>query len=246
MPAGTRQLLAQAGIEVAPALPAGQVVGQPAAQHPGPVRGVLEADREHRAQALQEVAGKIGRKPLRLDGAETQQRQQPAARHQRHQRHAAERRAVPEQQVVVGPPVGPEPRPRQVRRQRRDADERIRELDVGEIADRLAEPDQQVTKLVARVLDHERDAAQRVGPRKAGGRLAQQFRQGFGAHQTQFAIKAALQYLLVGARCLQQLAVACLQLGEFAAQLGAVSGRPRRASRHGCCAPGALEVRPSR
>ena len=86
---GARELLAQAIVEIAPVVPAGQEVRDAAAHQPRAIHRVLQADRDDDAQVREKIRRQIAGETLRIAAAERDHADRAVVARQRDQRDAA-------------------------------------------------------------------------------------------------------------------------------------------------------------
>ena len=149
--------------------------------------------------------------------------------------------AVPgKQQLMIAAHVRPEPRAMERIELRRQPDEAVREHHVREILDPQVIGDQQVTNLVLRVQQQQRDRFQRVRFLEAAADRVERLRQVLRLEQLELTLLAALEQALVVGGLVDERRNARAQLADFAFEVArrhqASSGRarPARYSRPRC------------
>ena len=161
---GARQLLAQARVQVAAVVEAGEEVGQPAAHQARAVHRVLDADGGDHAQVREEVARQLAREAERIQAREHQHPVELLVAAQRDERQAPGRVPPWHQQLVVGLAEGPEPGALQVRELRGDGHQRIHEVHPLQLLGDQPVAGEQVADLVLRVVQDQR-TRRRAGTR---------------------------------------------------------------------------------
>ncbi len=212
------QLLTQARIQIAPVVEAGEKVSEAAAHEPRAIRRVLEAQGCNMAEVGQEIAREVRVEAERVGAREQQYAFQLVRVPQRNQCNAAKLARDAAERLVVAV-VRAEPGLVELRELRQELRQGVDELYFRQVLEHRGVAPEQVTQLVLRVGQRERDQIELVRRPQPVDEALEQLRKGGCTQQLELSLLGLAQQGIVTGGLLGELGEAGQQLAVLFSQI---------------------------